>query len=63
MAFDQQAYIADYKRRNTITALLPKGKRKEVNDYAVQHGLTASQLIIAAIESYTGIDLQKGDEG
>ena len=65
MAFDNNSYQADYKRQNydVIRALVPKGKGKEIKDYAKAQGVSVSQLIVDSLELYCNLDLSKADRG
>lgn len=61
MAFDQNQYVADYKRQNydVIRALIPKGRSKDVKAYAKARGLSVSQVIVEALEVHCKLDLSK----
>lgn len=47
-----QAYIEDYKKQHydRILLLLPKGKKKDLQEYAKANGKTVNRLIIDLLE-------------
>lgn len=59
--FDQQKYIDSYKKNayDRITFFVPKGKKQTIKDCADRQGISATQLIIIALESTYGLDLSK----
>ena len=59
MAFDQNAYINDYRREHydEIRALIPKGKKATVKAIAAEKGLTVSQIVVKALEETYNVDL------
>lgn len=61
MAFDQGAYANRYTRDNydTIRALVPKGRKADIQAAADRRGLTVSQLIVQALEGQYGLDLSR----
>lgn len=61
MAFDKISYNNEYTRQNydVIRATVPKGRGKEIKDFARLQGISVSQLIIDALESYCKLDLSK----
>lgn len=63
MGFDQNAYVNQYKRDNydRVTAMLPKGRKALLQEYARQRGASVNAVIIAALEAYTGLDLSSKD--
>lgn len=63
MAFDQIKYNNEYNKSNydTIRALVPKGRGKEIKDFAKANGESVSTLIVRALESCYGLDLSKKD--
>ena len=63
MAFDQNKYIDEFKRQNydRISALVPKGKGKEIKAYASAQGKSVSQIIVESLESHCKLDLSKGN--
>lgn len=65
MAFDPNAYKTDFQRQNydRVVALIPKGKGKVVKDYAATKGMSVSQVIVEALESYCKLDLSRQDGG
>lgn len=65
MAFDQIGYIADYNKQNydVIRATVPKGRGKEIKDFARLQGVSVSQLIVNALETCYKLDLSKADGG
>ena len=50
--FDQKKYDAQYKREHydQIKFNVPKGKKKEIQQYAEDHGLTMTELFIRLLE-------------
>ena len=60
-------YANEYTKAHydTIRAIIPKGKLKEIKLYAVEHGVSVSQLVIQALEKVYGFDLshQNGKQG
>lgn len=65
MAFDSNAYKTDFQRQNydRVVALVPKGRGKEIKDFAAVQGKSVSQLIVEALENYYKLDLSKADGG
>ena len=61
MAFDQDKYIADFKKENydQMAFLVPKGKRQVVRECAAKRGVTISQLVVQALEECYNLDLSK----
>lgn len=61
MAFDNNSYQSDYKRQNydRLNILVPRGRGKEIKKEAARRGISVSQLIIQALESYCELDLSK----
>ena len=61
MAFDQNQYINDWKRRNydEVHVLIPKGKKETIKKMAKEKGLSVSRFIVEALENYYYIDLSK----
>lgn len=59
MAFDQNQYIAEFKKQNYDRVILqvPKGKRKIIKELSSKTGESMNQLIITAVEEKYGIDL------
>ena len=49
---NNNAYINDYKKQHydRISILLPKGKKKDLQEYAKANNLTVNQLIIQLLE-------------
>ncbi len=64
MPFDQRKYIDEYNQENydRLVARVPKGKRKLLHDYAVQHGTSINAMIIHALETCYHLDLSKEKE-
>ena len=50
---------------DTLRAIVPKGKLKEIKLYAVEHGVSISQLVCNALEIVYGFDLshKNGKQG
>lgn len=63
MAFDKDRYDNDFKRQNydVVRALVPKGKGKEIKDFAKLHGKSVSQLIVESLEKNCNLNLSKTD--
>lgn len=59
MAFNKMRYDNDYRREHydTLTVLVPKGKRKELKEAATLKGLTVSQYVVEALEAQYGHEL------
>ena len=51
MAFDQNQYINDWKRRNydEVRVLIPKGKKETIKKMAKEKGLSVSRFIVEAL--------------
>lgn len=49
---NNSAYINTYKKQHydRITVLLPKGKKKDLQEYARANGTTVSKLIVQLLE-------------
>ena len=63
MATDRTAYIRQRNKEcyDVIRAYVPKGRRAAVKAAAEQRGISVSQLIAQALESYCkGLDLNGG---
>ena len=65
MALDSNAYRTDFQRQNydRIVALVPKGKGKEVKDFAQSQGKSVSQVIVESLEAHCKLDLSKPTGG
>ena len=61
MAFDQNQYINDWKRRNydEVRVLIPKGKKETIKKMAKEKGLRVSRFIVEALENHYKLDLSK----
>ena len=61
MAFDSNAYKADFNRENydRLNLMLPKGKKALLKEYANKHGESINKVVTTALEVYTGLDLSK----
>ena len=61
MAFDQNQYINDWKRRNydEVRVLIPKGKKETIEKMAKVKGLSVSRFIVEALENHYKLDLSK----
>lgn len=61
VAFDQVKYINDYNKASydVIRAIVPKGKGKEIKEYAKSQGKSVSQIIVEALEEQYKLDLSK----
>jgi hypothetical protein len=61
MAFDQNKYVADFKRENydAVTFLIPKGKKAALKQRAQIDGISVSQLVVRALEEFYKLDLGK----
>jgi hypothetical protein len=61
MAFDQNKYVADFKRENydAVTFLIPKGEKAALKQRAQIDGISVSQLVVRALEEFYKLDLGK----
>ena len=61
MAFDQNQYINDWKRRNyeEVRVLIPTGKKETIKKMAKEKGLSVSRFIVEALENHYKLDLSK----
>lgn len=61
MAFDSNAYKADFNRQNydRIAITLPKGNKDRLQTLAKQEGVSVNELFKTAIKKAYGVDLSK----
>lgn len=61
MAFDQQKYIQEFNKENydRVEFNIPKGRKKELKQFAKSKGRSVSEVIVEALESYYDINLSK----
>lgn len=59
--FDNGKYVNQYKKEHydCIRFNVPKGKKKEIQQYAEDHGLTMTELFIRLLESGCQIYMDK----
>lgn len=61
VAFDQQKYIQEFNKENydRVEFNIPKGRKKELKQFAKSKGRSVSEVIVEALESYYSINLSK----
>lgn len=59
MAFDQKAYINEWKRQNhdVLSIRIPKGNKAKINDAAKQHGMTVVAMVADSLKRCYSIDI------
>lgn len=61
MAFNKKSYDAEFHRQayDRVVFVVPKGKKKTIQDYAEDRGISMGKLIIEALETMYDMDLSK----
>ncbi len=61
MAFDSNAYKAEFAKENYDRTLItmPKGRKDDLKALAKREGMSMNELVLSAIKKAYGLDLSK----